>query len=77
MTKEVYVQVGVTALRSPMGEPLPAVPIYIKQSQLKSSGLTQVEEDLMHDVSGLFIEKHKEQQSKPQNGGVKCQNIKK
>ena len=77
MVKEVYIQVGVTALRSPTGELLPAVPLYIKDTQLKNSGLTQAEENLMHDISGLFVEKYKEKQTKSQNGGKKCQNIKK
>lgn len=77
MVKEVYIQVGVTALRSPTGEPLSAVPLYIKGTQLKNSGLTQAEENLMHDISGLFVEKHKEKQTKSQSGGKKCQNIKK
>ena len=44
MTKEVFIQVGVTALRSPTGEVLPSVPLYIKADQLKQSGLTQAEE---------------------------------
>lgn len=75
--KEVYIQIGVTALRSPTGDPLPAVPLYIKDTQLKQSGLTQAEESLMHDISGIFAEKHKEIKAKTTNGGKKCQDTKK
>ncbi len=79
MSKEVYIQVGVTALRSPTGEPLPAVPLYIKGDNLKSSGLTQAEENLLHDVSGLFAEKHEQLTAEKKNKSrrKKCQTIKK
>lgn len=65
MTKEVFIQVGVTALRSPTGDFLPSVPLYIKADKLKQSGLTQVEENLLRDVSGIFAKKP--QQTKAQN----------
>ncbi len=65
MSNEVFIQVGVTALRSPTGEFLPSVPLYIKADKLKQSGLAQVEENLLCDISGIFAEKH--QQIKTQN----------
>lgn len=64
MAKEVFIQIGVTALRSPMGEFLPSVPLYIKSTQpIKDSGLTQAEENILHDVAGLFAEKHDQRTS--------------
>lgn len=64
MEKESFIQVGVTALRSPMGDFLPAVPLYIKSDQLKQSKLTQSEENLLRDVSGVFVDKYKQYTSK-------------
>ena len=76
MTKEVFIQVGVTALRSPTGEVLPSVPLYIKADQLKQSGLTQTEEKLLKDVSGVFAE-HRNQQNQPKKEDKKCRCLKK
>ena len=76
MTKEVFIQVGVTALRSPTGEVLPSVPLYIKADQLKQSGLTQAEEKLLKDVSGVFAE-HRNKQSQSKKEDKKCRCLKK
>ncbi len=80
MSNEIYIQVGVTALRSPKGDFLPSVPIYIKADQLKNSGLTQAEENVLHDISGFFAEKHQEikaqKKDKQKQEGKKCQNTK-
>lgn len=55
MAKERYIQVGVTAMRDAMGNPLPAVPIYIKTTEpINESGLTASEENVLHDVAGVF-----------------------
>lgn len=64
MTKEVFIQIGITALRSPTGDILPAVPLYIKADQLKQSGLTRAEKNALTDVSGIFSEKIKEKRDK-------------
>lgn len=56
MSNDVFIQVGVTALRGPTGEFLPAVPLYIRADKLKQSGLTQAEENLLRDVSGVFVD---------------------
>ena len=72
MEKEVFIQIGITALRSPTGEFLPAVPLYIKADKLKQSGLTQEEENILHDISGLFV-KPKENKKEDK----KCRNLKK
>lgn len=72
MAKEIFIQVGVTALRSPLGDPLPSVPLYIKADQLKPSGLTQAEEDAIHSVSGVIAEVH-ERNAKKEAKNVKIQ----
>lgn len=76
MTQEVFIQVGVTALRSPTGDFLPSVPLYIKADKLKQSGLTQAEENLLKDVSGVFADKHK-QYTEKEKEVKKCQDTKK
>ena len=77
MQKEVFIQVGITALRSPTGDFLPSVPLYIKADQLKQSGLTQAEENVLNDVSGIFAEKYDEQKTRKQKEDKKCQGLKK
>lgn len=72
MGKESFIQVGVTALRSPMGDFLPAVPLYIKSDHLKQSKLTQSEENLLREVSGVFVDKYKQYNSKDKE----AQNVK-
>ncbi len=63
---EKFVQVGVFALRSPQGEFLPSVPLYIKATDAvktsESSGLSVAEEitETSRDVARLFAEKHKQ-----------------
>lgn len=69
MQKEVFIQIGVTALRSPTGDFLPSVPLYIKADHLKQSGLTQAEENVLHDVSGVFAEKYEKQKQEKQKEG--------
>ena len=59
MAKETYIQIGVTALRTPAGDFLPSVPLYIKASEaVGASGLTPSEERPLHDVAALFAVEH-------------------
>lgn len=59
MAKETYIQIGVTALRTPTGDFLPSVPLYIKSAEaVGASGLTPSEERPLHDVAALFAVKH-------------------
>ena len=53
--KEVYIQIGVTALRSRFGDFLPPVPLYIKSKQTpKENGFTQAEEEMLKNVAFPF-----------------------
>lgn len=55
MAKEIYIQIGVTALRTPTGEFMPSVPIYIKSTEaIGACGLTPSEEAPIHDVAAVF-----------------------
>jgi len=55
-----YIQVGVTAQRTSMGEFLPSVPLYIQADKINKNGLAVIEELPLRDISGLFINKYKE-----------------
>lgn len=50
MAEEKYIQIGVTALRGPGGEFLPAVPLFIRADDSAQAG----EEKLVHDVGRLL-----------------------
>ena len=60
MAAEGYVQVGVTALRGPKGEFLPAVPLYVRSE----SGAEEAERELIRFVMrirlfALFLQKER------------------
>lgn len=57
---ETFIQVGVFALRDKFGNFLPSRPLYIKVNEAKKeSGLTETEEQALHEISHLFAEKYK------------------
>ena len=52
-----FVQIGVTAMRTPTGAFLPSVPIYIKTSDaIKSNGLTASEVAVLRDVAAVIAD---------------------
>lgn len=55
--KKHYIQVGVTSLRSPNGDFLPSVPLYIEVSD-STDKIILTEEQHLKDVSGIFVEKY-------------------
>jgi len=58
MTAKNYVQVGVTALRTPNGKHYPAVPLFVEVDKLNASGLAPCEEKMLTDFAGFAIEKY-------------------
>ena len=60
-----YIQIGVTALRTPDGEFLPSVPLFVETDDLQKSGLTPTSENAIKEIAGFFVEK------------LNCQNQKK
>ena len=74
MKKEKYVQAGVFALRSPKGDFLPAVPLYIREEDAggrnETSGLTVAEEIALADVSKVFADKHRQYRQGIAEAGV-------
>ena len=66
--KETYIQIGVTSLRTPLGDFLPSVPLYIKTTEsIEKSGLVKSEEAMLHEIARLFAEKHFETMAKKRN----------
>ena len=53
-----FIQIGETALRSPHGEPLPSVPLYIKACDELRLGLV---DDFKKDICGFFYEHYKKE----------------
>lgn len=62
MKKEVFVQVGVTAMRAPDGAFLPAVPLYIKAAddEVTDDGHYIGSEPALRDVAAIFADKFKQ-----------------
>lgn len=75
MKEKHYIQVGVTALRTPTGKHFPAIPLYIEVDRLNESGLAPCEEKRLHDFAGLAIEEYSkrlnEEKGAIENDGVK------
>ena len=57
MEKKTFVQIGVTALRTPAGAFLPSVPLYIEMENLRESGLNPTSENAIRNIAGFFVEK--------------------
>lgn len=52
-----FVQIGVTAMRTPTGDFLPSVPLYIKTTDaIKSNGLTASEVAVLRDVAAVIAD---------------------
>jgi len=58
MEPKIYIQVGVTALRTPTGKHYPAIPLYIEANKLNASGLTPAEENLLHGFAEFVLEEY-------------------
>ena len=63
-----FVQIGVTAARTPTGGFLPSVPLYIEVEHLGRSGLTPATENAVRDIAGFFIEKLADEKSSTKGG---------
>lgn len=58
MKEKHYIQVGVTALRTPTGKHYPAIPLYIEVDKLNASGLAPCEEKMLTNFAGFMSEKY-------------------
>lgn len=61
---ERMIQIGVAALRSPLGEFLPSIPLYIKEEDAvernPTTGRTVQEDLVLTDVAKVFADKFKQ-----------------
>lgn len=58
MNEKNFIQVGVTALRTPTGRHYPPVPLYIETDKLNASGLAPCEEKMLTNFAGFLMEKY-------------------
>jgi len=70
MAQKIYIQVGVTALRTPTGGHYSAVPLYVEADKLNASGLSPSEEKMLRGFSGFAIEEYGRQLVAEQKDGV-------
>lgn len=68
MKSKVYIQVGVTALRTPTGKHYPAIPLYVESDKLNTSGLTSAEENLLCGFAGFAHEEYNKRLKEQQGG---------
>jgi len=72
--QKIYIQVGVTALRTPSGGHYPAVPLYVEADKLNESGLSLAEEKLLHGFTGFAIEEYNRRLIDEQKGATGNEN---
>lgn len=58
MKEKHFIQVGVTALRTPTGKHYPPVPLYVETDELNTSGLAPCEEKMLNNFAGFIMEKY-------------------
>lgn len=56
-----FQKVAYIGLRNPDGSYLINVPLYIKVSEVNKSGLTDMQEDLIHKVSEIMMKQYEKQ----------------
>lgn len=56
--EKIFIQVGVTALRTPNGRHYPAIPLYVEADKLNASGLAPCEEKRLTNFAGFLSEKY-------------------
>ena len=61
MTQELYQKVAYIGLRNPDGSYLLDVPLYVKVSEVNKSGMTDMQEELMHRISEVMIRRYEKQ----------------
>jgi hypothetical protein len=78
MTPRIYIQVGVTALRTLTGKHYPAIPLYVEADRLNASGLAPAEEAMLCDFAGFangeYYKRLNEQKGANENDDITVQN---
>ena len=58
---EMYQKVAYIGLRNPDGSYLKNVPLYVKVTELNENGLTDMQEDLIHQISNIMLQRYQQQ----------------
>ena len=58
---EMYQKVAYIGLRNPDGSYLTNVPLYVKVSELNINGLTYMQEELIHRISSIMLQRYQQQ----------------
>lgn len=58
---EMYQKVAYIGLRNADGSYLTNVPLYVKVTELNINGLTDMQEELIHRISGIMLQKYQQQ----------------
>ncbi|MBE5737378.1 MAG: hypothetical protein E7348_03160 [Clostridiales bacterium] len=58
---EMYQKVAYIGLRNPDGSYLTNVPLYVKVSELNQNGLTDMQEELIHKITGIMLQHYQQQ----------------
>ena len=58
---EMYQKVAYIGLRNPDGSYLTNVPLYVKVTELNVNGLTDMQEELIHRISSIMLQRYQQQ----------------
>ncbi|MBQ4558649.1 MAG: hypothetical protein IJA61_04675 [Clostridia bacterium] len=58
---EMYQKVAYIGLRNADGSYLTNVPLYVKVTELNINGLTDMQEELIHRISGIMLQRYQQQ----------------
>lgn len=58
---EMYQKVAYIGLRNADGSYLTNVPLYVKVTELNANGLTNMQEELIHRISSIMLQKYQQQ----------------
>lgn len=61
LVSEMYQKVAYIGLRNPDGSYLTNVPLYVKVSELNINGLTDMQEELIHRISSIMLQRYQQQ----------------
>ena len=61
LVSEMYQKVAYIGLRNPDGSYLTNVPLYVKVSELNINGLTYMQEELIHRISSIMLQRYQQQ----------------
>jgi hypothetical protein len=61
MKGEYYQKVAYIGLQNPDGSMLLNVPLYVKVDELNKNGMTDMQEELIHRISGVMTQRYERQ----------------